>query len=427
MIKLFALFIALAMILTSGIVIADETGDCDCGGPGCTPGPDCPPFSDLYTVDVTTNVTIAGCGPTGGGSTGGTNWEAPIIKAKWEVTDTATQEDDDMVCYGTQVAPNIGGKVMVHYYAVILQRSAEIHSAYAYVWHPDCTYKYKVPLTQLGVSEGQSVWSKVKQNNPTVICNRSGYSIEEIDVELADYLNCYVYHGCALIDYCQPGGCYKVGVRAFDGMAWSESLWNTFWYIPTAAIALDFTDVNYGNAVTVGTNTWRDGNYQWGDGIPTVRNYGNVPVDLKVLQDDMLFAKDSTGAWNVEFDARLGPSGGTVVQYDPFCEVADWPNGGTEGDATYIGTLEVCTENKLDFSIHIKEAYPGANYQGHMRIFALRHGSLPYVTPEIDEITGEDLKDTVPPGSEIPPCSPGGAGGSCQCCSGGECSSCCCC
>jgi len=400
--KLLTLFIAFAMILTSGIVVADDD-DCDCG-PGCTEDcPECPPYSDLYTVDVDTKVTIAGspgCNPGTGGPAG---WENPIIKAKWEVTDT-DMNDDDMVCYGTQVAPVIGGDKLVHYYAIILQRSAEIHSAYAYVWHPDCTYKYKVPLSPLGVSDGQLAWDKVKTNNPTVICYNDGYDQAEIDIEIADYLNCYVYHGCEEINYCQPGGCYKVGVRAFDGMAWSESLWNTFWYIPTAAIEVDFSTVNYGNAVTVGTNTWRDGNLVWGDNIPTVRNYGNVPVDLKVLQDDMMFAKDSTGAWNVEFDARLGPSGGTTHTYVPYCEYDQWPNGGTEADATFFGTLEVCTENKLDFSIHIKEAEPCATYQGHMTLFALRHGAPPYTTPEFNEITGEDLKDTMPPGIPLPPC-----------------------
>jgi len=345
-------------------------------------------------------VTIAG------GSTGQGGWENPIIKAKWEVTSTGNQHDDDMQTIGTQVAPFIGGKATVYYYAVILQRSAAIHSAYAYVYHPDCSYKYKVPLTPLGTTPGQNAWNNVKTNNPSVITYNSGYTEGEIDIELADYLNCVVYRGSAYIDYCQAAGFYKVGVRAFDGMAWSETLWNQFWYIPTAAIALDFSVVNYGNAVTVGTNTWRDGNLVWGDSIPTVRNYGNVPVELKVLHDDMFFAKDSSDTWNVEFDARLGPSGGTVVSNIlPFCEHLDWDSAvKTSDDATSIGVLDLCTEEKLDFSIHIKEANPGTLYEGNMILYALISGEPVWDTPLVNEITDEELHQTMPPGAPYPPC-----------------------
>ena len=404
--KLLTFLITFAMVLTtvSGFATAD---DCDCCGEyDCDcPEYECPPEEPHDEVCVDTQVTIANInvgGNPGSGGTGSTSWDLPVIKCKWEVTDDDTQEDDDMVCYDTQVAPKVGGQKWIHYYAIILAGSADIHnpnvgSVYAYVFHPDCSYKYKVPMTVLDKNEGQRVWDQVASNNPTVV--KFGemepgidYDFDEVSAEIYEYLNAKVYYGKAQIDYCQPGGCYKVGVRAFDGVAWSEQLWNNFWYIPTAAIAIDFDTVDYGSAVTVGANRWTEGNKVWDDGIYTIRNYGNVPVDLSVVQDDMGFSTDSSGAWNVEFDARLGAEGRTYV-YDPYEE-------------QFFGTLPLCTQEKIDFSIHIKEAYPGEIYFGEMCIMADMNGDPddPYVTPEENSITGDDLKQDPPQGIDWPPC-----------------------
>ena len=119
-------------------------------------------------------------------------------------------------------------------------------------------------MEKLVEADGNLAWNTVTNNNPCVITYNTGYTEDDIDIELLDYLNCFVYHGYEEIDYCQPGGEYKVGVRAFDSWKWSEPLWNTFWYIPCAAIEIDFDNINYGNAVTVSTETWRDGMAQAG-------------------------------------------------------------------------------------------------------------------------------------------------------------------
>ena len=372
-----------------------------------TPGFGDQPQDSEESEDINTAVTIAGGGT--GDNVGG--WEFPIIKAKWEVTNN-NQQDDDPSTDGTQVIPNVGGKKTIQFYAAILSGSANIHdtnvgSVYAYVYHPDCSYKYKVPMDLVSKNTGQNRWANVITNNPSVVKYADGYNESEVTEEISQYLSCKIYYGEAEIDYCQPAGYYKVGVRAFDGYDWCEALWNQFWYVPTAAIALDFDAVNYGSAVTVGSDRWAEGDLAWdgegGSGVPTVRNYGNVPVDLSLLQDDMHFSKDSSGAWNVEYDARLGALG-TTYRYDPFCEKSVWPSGGTAEDANYFGTLDLCTQEKIDFSIHIKEAEPSEQYTGTMKIFAVQIDNPPYETPSINQITTESLMQTKPVGAPEPPC-----------------------
>jgi hypothetical protein len=92
---------------------------------------------------------------------------------------------------------------------------------------------------------------------------------------------------------------------------------------------------------------------------PTVRNIGNVPVFISVLQDDMGFGKYADGTWKVEYDARLGPavndSDSTHVYYMPNV-VTKLPNA-----------LALCYTKKMDFSIHVKFATPGV-HNGTMTI-----------------------------------------------------------
>jgi len=357
----------------------------------------------VHEQNVTTQVKIASVDDPS------TNWIPPVVKCKWEVTETSNQHDDDLLTDGAQVLPNPGGDKTIHFYAVIEENSGSIQSAYAYVYHPDRTFKYKVPLEPLDRPTGQAVWTTVNNNNPNVVeyNTTAGYNYDEVNLEINEYLGAKVYYGHADINYCQPAGEYWVGVRAFDGMTWSDTFWNTLDYLPTAYIAVDFSTINYGDAVTVCKNTWAEGNLKWGDDEPTVRNYGNVPVDIKIAQDDMQFARDSTGAWNVVFDARLGTDGSVVENIFPFVEWRDWDTTTiTPDDAYSIGTLPLCTQEKLDFSIHIKEANPGAIYSGHMKIFAVQHGDpydTPYATPDYNSITGQPLKQTMPPGSPTPP------------------------
>ena len=107
--------------------------------------------------------------------------------------------------------------------------------------------------------------------------------------------------------------------------------------------------------------------------FPTIQNWGNTPVDLYVWQDDMDFGQTS-GAWDVEFDARLGADG-TIYTYDPF------ENQDATHKGNLFGALELCTLEKADFSIHVKKAVPGNDYFGTMCILGYRTGNPVWITP----------------------------------------------
>jgi hypothetical protein len=301
-------------------------------------------------ASVTTSVTVQ----SGGGS-------PPIIKAKWEQDTTAKLEDGDPshTTLGSQFLPPLvfGGVKEVWYYAVVTDPNGvnTITQVSAYVYHPDDSYKYKVPLTKV-------------VGDPTTLINlfnaayaaglvtlNDGMTIADI-LDQLDKGTAQIWSGRANLDYHQPGGNYKVEVDAFDGLSLSEKLINTFLYVPGKAFEIDFTNVDYGT-VLVSSEQMLAGDKDFTTpNRPTVRNVGNMPIQLTVNQDDMGFGKDVNNIWQVEFDARLGSDNVNKVVFDPFVTT------------TLPNLLPNCNTEELDFSIHVKQGTPGTTYNGIMTI-----------------------------------------------------------
>jgi len=341
-------------------------------------------------TDVITLATI-----NGGSGGGGGDPNAPIIKVKWEYDEdvfvTDYDPNDPPACFyhdaapcipHLQVKPIIGETVTVGYYAVVTSplgvdpdpNGLGYISVYADVWHPDLQFKYQIELTPVGwctqtqtyyKSSALSAWSHVISCHDDLIMVNDGWAsnlppgtnwaddvYDELNEEVA-----LLYYVNAEISYCQPGGHYYVGATAFDKLGHqAEYLYNSYWYIPTSAVEIDFTQVDY-SPVHVGTRKVVGGDQDMATpNKPTVRNIGNTPVQLDVEQNDMQFGQ--TGSqWNVHFDARMGANG-VYVYYDPL-SVARIP-----------GTLPLCTLEKLDFSILVDKASTGYTYTGWMKIWA---------------------------------------------------------
>ena len=393
--KILALLIASAMILTIVPAISAEYGDdmerSDSWGP---------------SAPIYTEVTVAG---------GSTSDPTPFIKYKWELVEelddcSPSLVNDDPDHDYLSVALNPGGTRTIHYFAIVKKTTYDISHVYADVWHPDKTFKYQIQLTKLSLNDGISAWNYVTTNYPEVL-NKNGKLTEDWAATLEELQqeDAFVYEGEAELSYCQPAGWYTVCVRAVDSHGgWSDPLWNWFWYIPTASIELDFDTILYGSAPEC---EWKwvsgDTTFDSMSGIgpnanpPTVRNIGNVPVVLRFQQDDMGFGKTYTGTgpddwyWNVKFDARLGDavyavSEGRQVEYEP----------GELSDA--VGTLSMCTQDKLDFSIHIIKGTSGETYSGNLFIYAytdtINYGSGPYPTSPYGPFYGEQA----PTGTPVP-------------------------
>jgi hypothetical protein len=280
------------------------------------------------------------------------------------------------------VKPVIGDAVTVGYYVVVTSplgvdpdpTGLGYISTYVDVWHPDGQFKYQIQLQVVGwctetntyyKSSALSAWSHAYGCHSDLIMVNDGWAntlppgtdwssdvYDELNEELA-----LLYYAPADISYCQPGGHYYVGATAYDKLGHqAEYLYNTFWYIPTSAVEIDFTQVDY-SPVHVGTHKVVGGDQDMTTtDKPTVRNIGNTPIELAIQQDDMQFSQTGS-AWNVHFDARMGANG-EYVYYDPYV-TAEIP-----------GVLPLCTQEKLDFSILVDKASTGYTYTGWMKIWA---------------------------------------------------------
>ena len=141
--------------------------------------------------------------------------------------------------------------------------------------------------------------------------------------------------------------CTKGTKWTFCFDAWCPYLFNEFWYIPTAAIEIDFSVVDYGDVVECVWQTSTGGDTDMNTpSLPTVKNIGNTPVTLSVEQDHMGFGM-TDGNWNVEFQARMNVDGAYTGPY--------WP----DMETPIPGVLGMCTQDKLDFQIHVIKGIPG--------------------------------------------------------------------
>jgi len=319
------------------------------------------PASAQTTSVVGTSVVVA----TGGGN-------SPVVKAKWEQDNTTFMEDGDPshIELGAQFLPpcTYQGKKLVEYCAIVTdeEEGGDVQQVAADVWHPLNSwelgsFKYEVPL----VKSLDNVAAKARflaAVNAGLVTLNSGYTVDDVNYEL-DKGTARLWCGNTTLDYEQPAGYYTVNVTAYDHNSNpSTPLQNTFKYIPVNCFAVDNNAINYGN-VSISTPKVIPGNtiFALGDGKMTVRNLGNTNINITVMQDDMGFGKDVTGAWNVEFDGRVGHLVSSVW-YLPL----QW--------ATLPGTLIHSTDDELDFSIHLKKgsgAHSGNMTLGSITVYPI--------------------------------------------------------
>jgi hypothetical protein len=306
--------------------------------------------SQPTTATVTTSVTI---------SAGGGN--PPYIKAKWEQNDTAPLDDDPAT--GIQFLPpcTYQGKKHIRLFAVIndTESGGDVKMVWANVYHPDGSFKYKVDFVKITDNAQGKAYFDAAVAAKLVTFN-DAITQADVDNEL-DKGVARVWMGEADLDYEQMSGTYTVKDFTLDWQDNPAELDNTFLYIPTTCFAVDNNAINYG-PVSISTMKKIPGDtiFSIGDGKMTVRNLGNTNMSVKVGQDDMGFGQNNVGAWNVEFDGRLGHLV-TELVYDP---VVAKP-GIVTPNTVLPGILQHSADDELDFSIHVKNALPGS-YSGTM-------------------------------------------------------------
>lgn len=271
----------------------------------------------------------------------------PVVTAKWEQQPIASLEDGDPThaVAGMQILPPcvFGGKKLIEYYAVVYDEedNGNVKLTFADVFHPDGTFKYEVNFVKV-VPQSTGITKYTSALAAGLVKVGSTKTSAQVLTDL-EKGTAAVWRGEAYIDYCQMDGDYTVIVKAIDqNDNYSPELVNTFLYVPVACGEFDFTQVDYGS-VAINRPVWRAGDTVFGTpDKPTVRNIGNTKVRIKIKQTDMGFGQDVTGAWEVQYDARLGNAGAEPV-YDPFTEI------------TLPDVLDRSHLDELDFSIHIKK------------------------------------------------------------------------
>jgi hypothetical protein len=279
----------------------------------------------------------------------------PVVTAKWEQQPITALEDGDIThaIAGMQILPpcTFGGKKLIEYYAVVYDEedNGGVKLAFADVFHPDGTFKYEVNYVRVfpqstGISKfNTALAAGLVKVGPT---KTAAQVLNDLEKGTAA-----VWRGEAYIDYCQMDGNYAVFVKAIDqNDNYSPELVNTFMYVAVACGEFDFNSVDYGS-VAINRPVWRAGDTIFGTADkPTVRNIGNTKILVKINQTDMGFGQDVTGAWEVQFDARLGNTGAEPI-YNPYAEI------------TLPDVLDRSHLEELDFSIHVKKgtgAHSGA-------------------------------------------------------------------
>jgi hypothetical protein len=322
----------------------------------------------VLAAEVPTDVTVLDSG--GGGS--------PIIKCKWETP------DDDLSMPGTQVDPPLVWEATkpVCYWAIVTDTEGKdnIAAVYVDVFHPmgppeDGSFKYQLQLSVVdkvvGIPAFEAAWANGTISPDCIGINPATTLPFTYDEIMDELLQCsadiYMVEGG--LYYEQPAGDYKVVIKAVDKQANQITLENHMLYVPIAAIEIDFTSLSFGS-VSVCDNKQVDGDRTFvvpsepAGPIPmngaTVRNIGNTLAQVTVHETDLFQGGIPLGKtgdeWNVEYDARLGDATHTNVFFDP-CETVTLPD-----------ILELSTEEKLDFSIHIKKFGTTGTWTGTMTI-----------------------------------------------------------
>ncbi|MCK4454102.1 hypothetical protein KAU51_02025 [Candidatus Parcubacteria bacterium] len=361
----------IALLLIAGIAIMTT-------GPALTAG--------TGNGDVDTNLTRG----QGGGSD-------PIIKTKWEMK-TCTQGEDDSTDPGAQFdAPGVWGAEMEYTVCAIAtdpNGAVDIDGVYADIYYPENRAFHPHPgypdvigggtpsvpdygidgcgafieentLLQLPKMEGYQLFCEdIRTNNNNLPVFFGAYNYDEICGPEGELMKeeAYVYCDQKSITWEDPAGMYRVKVFAQDQAGnSSQDAVNYFEYLPFTGFDVDFNAVSYGE-VLLNVHKKISGDKTFGTtDKPTVRNTGNTRLNMWVAQDDMALGQ-SSGLWNVEYDARVGNNEEDWGYYSPFKFKGDPGIPGPYDYEQLEDILDLSEEEEMDFSILVTKWPDGGDY-----------------------------------------------------------------
>lgn len=371
------------------------------------------PVVGIADNTVTTQLTKG----TGGGST-------PIVKAKWEMkgpcftdpndptkyTCDATNEgqDDDPAAGAQFEAPGKwNGKMKYTVCAIVTDPDgvSDIYGVYADIYYPNDRSFHENPAYpdphadpyawtsdsgsgDIGLNECGAF---IEQNTLYPLSKADGYrlfceTIRNENDNLPTFFGSYDYNEICGPDgelmketakvYCadkeliweDPAGDYKVEIIAQDNSGNSSDPGvNVFTYLETTGFQKDFNTIDYGT-VMLNVDKKVAGDLDWDSGGATIRNIGNTRLSMWIAQDDMGLGQ-SSGEWNVRFDARVGNHELDWLHYDPFGFKGETPVW-DEDYKQLEDVLDLSEVEEMDFSILVTkwpntdETYTGTMWLG---------------------------------------------------------------
>ena len=337
---------------------------------------------------------------------------APVIECKWELPDMdstvsgiqydtqdATPEwlhlhDDDMLlmptpnypCYGLpgtmadgathmiQVKPNPEDnpeerRIQLWMAVDHAHGISSIDSAYWKVFHPDGEFKVQVhwdeviqitPAECLGLGYSDTDGSMLEAAHHTG--QIAADTIDDVNnglLSLCAEQQKAIYYGEFTLSKHQPCGQYKIEAHAVSGGA-EDVLTNFLDVVCVPYLEIDFeTGINWGDIAPGGTDTVSGDLDFTTSNMPTVRNTGNVGMEVGVSFSEMVQVGVPGGKVIDSFDACFGKSPFTLVCHDPFgVDIEQWFG---QAEPQVLCSNE---DGKLDLSIHPAQELPSGDYAG---------------------------------------------------------------
>ncbi|MBI5060975.1 MAG: hypothetical protein HZB67_01535 [Candidatus Aenigmarchaeota archaeon] len=259
-------------------------------------------------IAVSLSITVLASNPDQTTTTVSVTNAPPWIEAKWELP------DDNTAVPGTQVLPVQNGVKIVRKCVAVCDNNGavDIISVIGRTYYPDTTLKELETLHIATTAEFTEC--QVEIYDPEFI-NKPGV--------------CELYVGNINMQYYDPAGNYTVEVIAGDSGGLQNPpdppAKNQFEYLELVALELDTTLVDFGS-IAPGTTSQVLGDADMiTASAPTIKNAGNVPIDLDpIIATDLTtavgasIANDNlaTGFQTSFFDVFLGADASPFAKYD---------------------------------------------------------------------------------------------------------------
>lgn len=346
-----------------------------------------PAFASTNNTPTATSSVSTSLSPSDGGGA------APIIKAKWEMNapyDSLKGTDDDDAPGAQFDAPGVWGEKMDYSVCAVVSDpdgENDIDGVYTDIYypedvafHPDSNNPDQTgggtaekpdygeegcgeivhdenKLNKLSKTDGYDLFcDTIKNNNNNLPKFYDSYDYNEICDADGDIMKetAHVYCTDKQLIWEDPAGDYKASVFALDDAGvFSNTLSNTFEYLPLTAFEADFDSVDYGK-VKLKTTKTISGDKTWSTSDkPTVRNTGNTRLYMGVMQDDMGFGT-TDGAPNIKYAARVGNN------------EDDWTVNYPDKHKWVEDILDLSEIEEMDFKVFIKKFPENTNYSGEM-------------------------------------------------------------